>query len=139
MRISKLFRLSRRFGLERKLFPTISVLGDGNKAARRDASGSIPPLGNTLVGAPEPLMGIPQKPFGLRFDTCVRRVSKISPTKVGFALQSSAVGFGMDAPVLGSTCGATVLVRKSLKSPPIMVGVGIRLKCGIPWRTRSPS
>src|SRR5260370_40261576 len=103
MRMSKLLRLSLRLGSERKLFPEILALGVGNNAAKRAPSGSISPLGKMLVGAPEPLIGTPHRPFGLRPDCWVSRVLKISPIKVGLPLQSSAVVFGIGSPLFGST------------------------------------
>src|SRR6476469_5180741 len=99
--MSKLLRLSLRCGLERKLFPAMSALGCGNSAARRAARGSIVPPGKMLVGRPEPFMGTPQKPFALRLETCVKRVLKISPTKVGWLLQSTAIEFGIGFPLSG--------------------------------------
>src|SRR5712692_4161423 len=130
MRMSKLLRLSIRLGSERKLFPEILAFGVGKNAAKRAASGSISPPGNMLVGAPEPLIGTPHRPFRLRPDCWVSFVLKISPINVGFPLQSNAVVFGIGCPLFGSTWGATVLVSRLLKSPPIIACVGIRAGCG---------
>src|SRR5262249_50266231 len=113
MRISKLFRLSVRRGLEKKLLPAISALGAGNKAERRAARGSIEPAAKTLVGSPLPLIGTPQKPLGFRgwlvgtlgSRNLVSRVLKISPTNVGFPLQSSATVPGMGVPSAKVTWG----------------------------------
>jgi hypothetical protein len=71
------------------------VFGAGYRAASFAArlSTDVPPaVLNRFVGLPLPStpMGTPQNPFGLRFDACVNRALKSSPTKVGLPLQSSA-------------------------------------------------
>src|SRR5581483_1710734 len=95
MRTSKLFRLSCRTGLERKLKPFPATLAWGYKLTNAAAKGSI-------FVIMLPAKGTPHRPVGLpgALDNPVCRVSKISPAKVGLPLQSS-VG-NVAAGLLGS-------------------------------------
>src|SRR5262249_7841905 len=88
MRTSKLLRDSFLTGSVRKFAPEMLVLGAGRKAARRAARGSI--ALKTFRLLPDEI-GTPQNPLALIADRMVWRVSKISPIKVGFLLQSRAM------------------------------------------------
>src|SRR5271156_2264278 len=121
MRTSKLLRVSLRTGTAWELNPGLVEFGAGISAASRDASGSVDPAGNTLVGtppAPTPI-GTPHNPEGLASvvgTTCVCLALKISPTKVWLPLQSRATA-PVGLPVFGSIAIAGVLVSSSEKSP----------------------
>src|SRR5277367_5167870 len=104
-----------------KLKAGLVEFGAGISAASREASGSVDPVGNTLVGtppAPTPI-GTPHKPLGLARVTGTTRVCralKISPTKVWLPLQSRATA-PLGLPVFGSIAIAGVLESSSEKSP----------------------
>src|ERR1700723_904444 len=139
MRTSKLLRLAVRRGAEIKFDPFKSIFGAGKRAERRAASGSIRFVGKIFVGLPAPStpMGTPHIPLGFRFEDFANRELKISPTNVGWPLQSTAGGF-VGLPLL-STHIAGVFVRKLEKSPPISAGVGTSESCGRACVMRRPS
>src|SRR5580704_9669601 len=139
MRTSKLLRLAVRRGSEMKLEPFKSIFGAGKRADRRAAKGSISVVGKIFVGLPAPStpIGNPQTPLGFRFEDFASRELKISPTNVGWPLQSTA-GVFVAMPFI-STDIAGVFVRKLEKSPPISAGVGTSESCGSDCVMRRPS
>src|SRR5437588_7298849 len=112
MRTSKLFRLSCRTGLDRKLNPLPLTLARGYSLVKAAASGSGVVMVLFANGTPHRPVGLP----GL-LERPVCRVSKISPAKVGLPLQSSVgevmfvFGSVKKICVVGSSCARKFPLR----------------------------